>query len=58
VYQTHKGWPRGGEPPSCGSSPIRSRQPREDIRPTHHRNKQKVGKPLIEKVAQEVVDAE
>jgi hypothetical protein len=43
---------------AAGSSSIRNRQPREDIRPTHHRDKQKVGKPLIEKVAQELVDAE
>ena len=36
---------------------IRSRQPRAEIRPTQHRNEQKVGKPLIEKLAHEVVDA-
>jgi hypothetical protein len=57
VCHTRKGWPRGGEPPSCGWTKTLSRQQREDIRPTHH-NKQKVMKPLIEKVAQEVVDAE
>jgi len=44
VCHPHQGWPRGGEPPSCGWTKIRSRQPREEIRPTHHRNKLKVGK--------------